>query len=206
MASQAEAQQNMWIDKLKLYCGLAAGLVIGYACYGQDVPADKPEQIPEPPSSTAPAPSALPAPAMVGALQFPSRVAFEAGPLGKWNLNGVASGTALLQNNPVPGNNTDQFAINSGQLILQKADGWWQIYVQAGAYNIVSLGTPYVSTQTAIDQLVRSRPGGLFETRAGEEYFAIDWQAADTARATSTPSTSRTRTSNAVCYGTKPPR
>ena len=47
---------------------------------------------------------------------------------------------------PVPGNNTDQFAINSGQLILQeKADGWWQIYVQAGAYNIVSLGTSYIS-------------------------------------------------------------
>ena len=154
-ASQAEAQQNMWIDKLKLYYGLAAGLAIGCVCFGQDAPADKPaEQKPEQASSTAaPAPSALPAPAMVGALQFPSRVAFEAGPLGKWNLNGVASATALFQNSPVPGNNTDQFAINSGQLILQKADGWWQIYVQAGAYNIVSLGTPYVSTQTAIDNL-----------------------------------------------------
>ncbi len=144
----------MWIDKLKLYCGLAAGLVIGCVCFGQDAAADRPaEQKPEQPASTAPAPSALALPAMVGALQFPSRVAFEAGPLGKWNLNGIAGATALFQNNPVPGNNADQFAINSAQLILQKADGWWQIYVQAGAYNIVSLGTPYVSTQTAIDNL-----------------------------------------------------
>ena len=90
---------------------------------------------------------------MVGPLQFPSPFTFEAGPLGKWSLNGVASATALFQNNPPSGNNTNQFAINNGQLILQKTEGWWQIYVQAGAYNFVSLGTPYFSTQMAIDKL-----------------------------------------------------
>jgi hypothetical protein len=148
----------MWVFKLKLFCSLAAGLAMGWVCYAQDAAADKPGvQQSEAVSATA-APSVLPVPAMPGPLQFPSRISFEAGPLGKWNLNGIASGTALFQNNSVPGNNSDQFAINSGQLILQKADGWWQVYLQAGAYNIVSLGTPHVSTQTAIDNLFGPLP------------------------------------------------
>ncbi len=142
----------MWIDKLMLHFGLAAGLLAGCAGYAQDATAGQAAEQ-QPSAAAAPAPSALASPAMVGPLQFPSRVSFEAGPLGKWNVNGIASGTALFQDNAVLGNNSDQFAINNGQLILQKADGWWQVYLQAGAYNIVSLGTPYVSTQTAIDNL-----------------------------------------------------
>lgn len=158
--SIAADTQSMRINSLKLICGLAVGLGTGCISYAQDPPADNASgQTPAQPAATAAsAPSALPAPSMVGPLQFPARVHFEAGPLGKWNLNGVFSGTALFQNNPMPGNNTDQFAINNAQLMLQKTDGWWQLYFQAGAYNISSLGTPYVSTATAIDGLFGPLP------------------------------------------------
>ena len=105
-ASQAEAQQNMWIDKLKLYYGLAAGLAIGCVCFGQDAPAEKPaEQKPEQASSTAaPAPSALPGSRDGRSAANTSRaLPLKQGLLGKWNLNGVASATALFQNESCAG-------------------------------------------------------------------------------------------------------
>jgi Putative beta-barrel porin-2, OmpL-like. bbp2 len=109
---------------------------------------------------------------MTGPLQLSPSVSFEAGPLGKLNLNGVVSGTGLFQSNPVPGNNTTQWSINNGELMLQKTDGWWRFYLQAGAYNLLSVGAPYISTQRAIDGLYGPVPVG-FLTLAPTEGFTI---------------------------------
>ena len=95
----------------------------------------------------------LPAPAITGPLQLNPTLSFEAGPLGKLNLNGVVSGIGVFQDNPVPGNKTAQWSINDGQLFLQKTTGWWQFYVQAGAYNLLAVGAPFISTQRTIDGL-----------------------------------------------------
>ena len=46
----------------------------------------------------------------------------------------------------VPGDDSTQADLSNGQLFLQKADGWWQFYVQAGGYNIPSLGIPSVAS------------------------------------------------------------
>lgn len=102
-------------------------------------------------ASSAPAP--LPAPAMGGPLQLPPAIGFEAGPLGKLNFDGIFSAMGLSQGNHIPGNDSAEGAVNNGQIFFQKAAGWWQFYAQAGAYNILALGTPFLSTDKAISDL-----------------------------------------------------
>ena len=100
-----------------------------------------------------PAASPLPAPAITGPLQAAPPITFEGGPFGKLNLDGVVSGMGLWQSNHAPGDNTAQAALSNGQIFLQKTTSWWQFYVQAGAYDILSLGTPFLSTQKVITDL-----------------------------------------------------
>ncbi len=78
---------------------------------------------------------------------------FDAGPLGQLSVNGIISGIGLWQGNHVAGDNVAQAALSNGQIFLQKTTGWWQFYIQAGAYNIPSMGTPFLSTEKAITDL-----------------------------------------------------
>jgi Putative beta-barrel porin-2, OmpL-like. bbp2 len=103
--------------------------------------------------SSPPAPSPLPTPAITGPLQAAPPITFEGGPFGKLNLDGVVSGIGLWQGNHVPGDNTTQAALSNGQVFIQKTTSWWQFYVQAGAYDILALGTPFLSTQKVISDL-----------------------------------------------------
>jgi hypothetical protein len=68
-------------------------------------------------------------------------------------LNGVISGFGLVQGNHVSGDSTGQAALSNGQVFVQKADGRWQFYVQAGAYNILSVGLPFLPTGKQVDNL-----------------------------------------------------
>ncbi len=68
-------------------------------------------------------------------------------------MNGVLSGFGLVQGNHVSGDSTGQTALSNGQVFVQKADGWWQFYVQAGAYNIQPLGLPFLPTGKQVDTL-----------------------------------------------------
>ena len=43
-------------------------------------------------------------------------------------------------------------------MFIQKTTGWWQFYVQAGAYNILALGTPFLATDKAITNLYGAVP------------------------------------------------
>jgi len=100
-----------------------------------------------------PAATPLPTPTITGPLQAAPPIVFEVGPLGKLNLNGIVSGMGVWQGNHVPGDNSTQAAVTNGQIFLQKTTDWWQFYVQAGAYNILTLGTPFISTDKAISNL-----------------------------------------------------
>lgn len=107
-------------------------------------------------AAKSPAPaanSALPTPSITGPLQAAAPITFEGGPFGKLNLNGIVSGMGLWQSNHLTGDNTTQAALSNGQIFLQKTTSWWQFYVQAGAYDILSLGTPFLSTQKATSDL-----------------------------------------------------
>lgn len=59
----------------------------------------------------------------------------------------------LWQGHPASSDTGTQAALSNAQIFVQKTDGWWQFYVQAGAYNIPSLGTPFLSTDKAISNL-----------------------------------------------------
>jgi hypothetical protein len=111
-----------------------------------------------PASSSQSNSSPLSTPSITGPLQGAPPISFDAGPFGKLSLNGVLSGFGLVQNNHVAGDSTGQAALSNGQLFVQKADGWWQFYVEAGAYNILSLGLPFTSTGKQVDDLYSPVP------------------------------------------------
>jgi len=109
-----------------------------------------------PPSSASTSP--LPTPSITGPLQGSPPIVFDGGPFGQLNLDGILSGSGLWQGNHVAGDNATQPALSNGQIFLQKTTSWWQFYLQAGAYNILSLGTPFLSTEKAINNLYGPLP------------------------------------------------
>jgi len=140
---------------------LIAGLAISTSsvCVGQDAPSSPPADQKQTSDQTAaasaapPAPTPLPTPSITGPLQATPPINFEAGPLGKLSLDGIVSGIGLFQNNAVAGNNPQEGAFSNAQIFFQKAEGWWQFYVQAGAYDIVALGSPFISNAKTNDDL-----------------------------------------------------
>ena len=104
-------------------------------------------------SANAPATTPLTTPAITGPLQSVPPVVFDGGPLGKLNLNGVVSGIGVWQGNHIASDNPAQAALSNGQMFIQKTTDWWQFYVQVGAYNILPLGTPFLSTEKAVSNL-----------------------------------------------------
>ena len=79
-------------------------------------------------------------PRLTGPLALSPPINFEAGPLGKYSMNGAVSGIGLFQNNAVPGNNPQEGAFTNAFIFFQKTTGWFQIYVQAGAYDTAFSG------------------------------------------------------------------
>src|SRR5262249_24384571 len=45
---------------------------------------------------------------------------------------------------------------------------WWQFYLQAGAYNILALGTPYIETDQVLSNLYGALPVGYLKLQAGK--------------------------------------
>jgi hypothetical protein len=101
-------------------------------------------------TSFAQQPQPLPTPPMTGPLQIPSPITFDAGPFGKLDLTGIVSGMGLVQGNHASGDATAQADVGNGQIFVQKTEGWWQFYVQAGAYNLPILGAPFLSTADTV--------------------------------------------------------
>lgn len=105
----------------------------------------------EPVPPAAPAP--LPTPAITGPLSQLPPSTFDAGPLGTIAVNAMVTGSAMATGNYVAGDDMAHGALSNGQIFLQKTDGWFQFFVQAGAYNITSLGVPFMSTEDNMTQL-----------------------------------------------------
>jgi hypothetical protein len=78
----------------------------------------------------------------------PNPINFNAGPLGKVYVSGVASALGMVQSNPVPGDRTDQFDVTNAQVFIQTTSGPVQIFIDAGLYSMPALGTPYVHATT----------------------------------------------------------
>jgi len=109
---------------------------------GQQPPAQAPA------ASTAPAtPQPLPNPTMTAPLQTAApQHTFSAGPFGTLAITGILSGMGLTQSNWVAGDKSTHWDLSNGQIFLQKTSGWWQFYLQGGAYNLPDLGVPFIKT------------------------------------------------------------
>lgn len=104
-------------------------------------------------AANVPAATPLPTPSITRPLQAAPPIVFDGGPLGKLDLNGIVSGMGVWQRNHVADDNSTLAALSNGQVFIQKTTSWWQFYVQAGAYNILALGTPVLSTDKVISDL-----------------------------------------------------
>src|SRR5947209_19771834 len=137
------------ISKLSL-CLFSSFAMSACACFAQQ---------PAPPQ----APQPLPTPAITGPLQTAPPISFDAGPFGKLDVTGIVSGIGVWQGNPVPGDESTRAALSNGQVFIQKTEGWWQFYVQAGAYTIPALGTPVFSTADTVSDFYGPVPVGFLK-------------------------------------------
>lgn len=93
---------------------------------------------------------------------------FDAGPLGKIAANGIITGSGLVQNNHIPGDDTQQAALSNGQIFIQKADGKVQYFVQAGAYTMPALGTAFLPADKTVSDFFGPVPVAFLKLQAGK--------------------------------------
>ena len=127
--------------KTIVVAGIAAVAMIGVApASAQEAATDVAKPTAE---AAAPAAPAL-LPALAGPLAYSATpVSFDVGGLGKIYVNGVASGIGRFQDHVVPGDHSSFADVSNGQVIVQKVDGVFQFFAQAGIYSLPSLGVPY---------------------------------------------------------------
>ena len=144
-------------------------------CFGQgqdqagSAPPAAPQAAPAAPAD-APAdpPTPLPTPAITGPLSWLPPAFFDAGPFGKVAVNGILDGMGMWTGNYVAGDNSTQAALSNGQVFIQKADGWFQFYLQAGAYNVPALGTPFLATDKTMSELYGPVPVAFLKLQPGK--------------------------------------
>ena len=152
---------------------LMAGTMLTAAAFtpvaAQDAPAAAPE-------ATAPAAPAL-ALALAGSLTAnPAPTNFDLGDFGKVYVTGVASGVARFQSNPVGSDRGTYGDVTNAQVFIQKVDGVFQFFLQAGVYSIPVLGTPYVRATRTTDAtfgplpqaFIKIAPSANFSVQAGK--------------------------------------
>jgi hypothetical protein len=159
-----------FLNDLTVIC-LCLGLAS--VCSAQDTSATPAAQAPgqqNPAGQTSQAstPTPLPTPSITGPLKPAAPNTFDAGPFGKLDINGIVSGMGLWQGNHVSGDEPTRADLSNGQVFLQKTTSWWQFYVQAGAYNIPALGTPFLHTDKTISELFGPVPVAFLKLVPGK--------------------------------------
>ena len=124
----------------------------------------------------APAPTPMANPAMAGPINAnPHPATFDAGPLGSITVDGVLSGGAIFQTNAA----NDAFGIHNqdaagditnAQVIINGGVGPVSFYIQAGAYDLPSLGTPYYRATTYTDNTFGYIPQGFLKLQVNSDW------------------------------------
>jgi hypothetical protein len=58
--------------------------------------------------------------------------------------------------------------LGNAQVFIQKTDGWFQWFLEAGAYNIPDLGAPFINTKNTISDFWGPLPVGFVKLQAGK--------------------------------------
>ncbi len=130
--------------RLTSYAAIAGAMELGSSLANAGLAQTAP-----PAAAPAAAPAAPPAvtlnsPGMSGPLAFPTNpYSVDVGPLGKWYVDAAVSGIGYAESNAVPGDRSATFDLSNGQVFINKVDGFFQFYAQAGVYSIPVIGAPY---------------------------------------------------------------
>jgi hypothetical protein len=130
---------------------------------GQDAPSDSQSAPTSAPTDSAAAatkpadPAPLPMPSMSGPLQTAVPHEVEGGKLA---VTGILTGMAWSEGNHIAGDNATHYDVSNAQLFVQKTSGWWQFYLQGGAYNLPAIGVPFLSTADTIKNIYGPFPQG----------------------------------------------
>jgi uncharacterized small protein (DUF1192 family) len=122
------------------------------------------------PAAAAPAPMPLPTPSMTAPLSTAVPHEIPAGPFGKIEVTGILSGMGIVQGNWGAAGFSDiptNWDLSNAQVFIQKTTGWWQFYLQGGAYNIPAIGVPFTTTKNTISNLYGPFPVGYVKLVKG---------------------------------------
>ena len=111
-----------------------------------------------------PDPQPLPMPSMSGPLQTAVPHEVESGKLA---VTGILSGIGWTEGNHITGDPATHYDISNAQLFVQKTSGWWQFYLQGGAYNLPAIGVPFLSTSDTIKNIYGPFPQGYLKLVKG---------------------------------------
>jgi len=133
---------------------------------GQGSPA--PATPPAAPATAPTGPTPLPSPSITAPLSTAVPHEISAGPFGKLEITGTLSGIGLVENNGViPNTPISHWDVSNAQVFVQKTTGWFQFYLQGGAYNIVTLGTPFAPTGATVANIYGPLPVGYVKLVKG---------------------------------------
>ena len=158
----------MRLDYLKTLAAIAVCFGLTSVCGAQDSPSTPPPDQQKPAEQAPPPAAATALPAITGPLQGPPAAVFDAGPFGKIAVNGILTGLGMWQGNHVPGDEPTQAALSNGQIFISKTDGWFQFYLQAGAYTLPSLATPFLATDKTLTNFYGPVPQAFVKLQAGK--------------------------------------
>ncbi len=116
------------------------------------------------PEAKPPDPQPLPMPSMSGPLQTAPPREMEGGNL---KVTGILSGMMLTEGNHIPGDSPTHWDVSNAQVFVQKTTGWWQFYLQGGAYNLPAIGLPFLSTADTIKNIYGPFPQGYLKLVKG---------------------------------------
>jgi hypothetical protein len=151
--------------RIRLVCFIALffAVLAAIPSFGQNAPSDSqgaPSSSPADSTATQtkPAdPQPLPMPSMSGPLQTAVPHEVEGGKLA---VTGILTGMGWTEGNHVSGDSSTHYDISNAQLFVQKTSGWWQFYLQGGAYNLPAIGVPFLSTADTIKNIYGPFPQG----------------------------------------------
>jgi hypothetical protein len=120
-----------------------------------------------PAATTPPAPMPLTTPSMSGPLSTAIPHEIPAGPFGKIQVTGILSGMGLTEGDHVPFDAATHWDLSNAQVFIQKTSGWFQFYLQGGAYNIPALGVPFTTTGETVRDVYGPFPVGYVKLVKG---------------------------------------
>ena len=144
--------------------------LVALPSFGQNAPSDTQSAPNSTPADTTtnqskPAdPQPLAMPSMSGPLQTAVPHEVEGGKLA---VTGILSGIGWTEGNHIAGDSATHFDVSNAQLFVQKTSGWWQFYLQGGAYNLPAIGVPFLSTSDTVKNIYGPFPQGYLKLVKG---------------------------------------